>query len=30
MFFTQFDPLTAEYVQEKVGAAPAACGRSCS
>ncbi len=29
MFFTKFDPLTTEYVQEKVGAAGAAAGESC-
>ena len=29
MFFTKFDPLTTEYVNEKVGAAPAAAGESC-
>ena len=29
MFFTQFDPLTTEYVNEKLAPAPAACGESC-
>ena len=29
MFFTKFDPLTKEYVEEKIGAAPAAAGKSC-
>ena len=29
MFFTKFDPLTTEYVNEKVGAGIAAAGESC-
>ena len=29
MFFTKFDPLTKEYVDEKIGAAPAPAGQSC-
>ena len=29
MFFTKFDPLTKEYVDGKVGEAPAPAGKSC-